>query len=615
MKRPISALLFCLFAVSAFGDTVYVDANGTGDYPTIQAAIDDANDGDVIILQPGTYTDDGNRDIDFLGKPITVKSENGPENCIIDCQGTYSENHRGFYFTDNEGQNSILEGLTITNAYVVVACEAGAGIYIDGASPTIDRCIVTNNHAELESGSLCFCKGGGIFISDANNLLITNSTVSDNFAGAWGLGGGIYCSGGPEDKVTLQNCLIANNTALAEYGGGGGGINCNYLANLTISNCTITGNVAISEGGGIFCDSIADVTIQNCIISNNNTLEEFGYGGGIYCAYPDDLAVINCTITNNSVIDEGGGIYFYAHEGSSTGTFINNIIWGNSPDQIYIYDAGIVLYSDIQGGWPALGNIDIDPCFADADANDYHLKSQAGRWDPNSQTWVADAVTSPCIDAGNPGCPPDAEPLPNGNRINMGFYGGTSKASKSPANFRSLSDLDNDWNVDFNDLAIFVSYWLDSGTCLPSDLDRNSSVDFEDYAIFTYDPCSGSAAGEPEIIYQVEDCAPGALMMSVLNGDGNDLRFSVTVDGQYILFEDMMLANCCPEELVLQMTVEGDLITIQEIEYLGEFACTCLCDHPVTATLGPFSSGTYILEVYQDEFYGGFIGSTIVTID
>jgi hypothetical protein len=65
---------------------------------------------------------------------------------------------------------------------------------------------------------------------------------------------------------------------------------------------------------------------------------------------------------------------------------------------------------------------------------DYHLKSQAGRWDPNSESWVIDDVTSPCIDAGDPLTPVMYEPHPRGCFINMGAYGGTEKASKSPLN-------------------------------------------------------------------------------------------------------------------------------------------------------------------------------------
>jgi hypothetical protein len=106
--------------------------------------------------------------------------------------------------------------------------------------------------------------------------------------------------------------------------------------------------------------------------------------------------------------------------------------------------AGIAVYGTLNWGE---GNIDTDPCFAcigywddngtrdSSDdvwvASDYHLKSEAGRWDPISQSWVIDDVTSPCIDSGDPNHPVGDEPGPNGGRINMGAYGGTSEASIS----------------------------------------------------------------------------------------------------------------------------------------------------------------------------------------
>ena len=134
------------------------------------------------------------------------------------------------------------------------------------------------------------------------------------------------------------------------------------------------------------------------------------------------------------------------------------------------------------------GNIDTDPCFIDANNGDCHLQSAAGRWDANSGSWVADANTSACIDAGNSGCRLASEPSDANNvRINMGAYGGTPTASKTPADWRSIADLTNDWAVDFNDLAVFVDYWLESGECIPSDLDRDGSIDFADFDILGND--------------------------------------------------------------------------------------------------------------------------------
>jgi hypothetical protein len=91
-----------------------------------------------------------------------------------------------------------------------------------------------------------------------------------------------------------------------------------------------------------------------------------------------------------------------------------------------------VSYSNIKGGFIGEENIDADPLFADPENSDYHLKSQAGRWEPVSQSWIQDDVTSQCIDAGDPASPVGEEPAPNGNRINMGVYGGNPEASQSP---------------------------------------------------------------------------------------------------------------------------------------------------------------------------------------
>jgi hypothetical protein len=108
------------------------------------------------------------------------------------------------------------------------------------------------------------------------------------------------------------------------------------------------------------------------------------------------------------------------------------------------------------------------------------------------------------------------------------------------------------------------------------------------------------------------NASPATLTVVNLSIEAEPTRFTVTVEGQYILFEDMMRANCCPEELDVQMTLEADLITIYEIErFFTRPPCPCICDYPITATFGPFELGTYIFAVYQD---GYLVGTTTVTI-
>jgi len=77
------------------------------EYDTIQSAIDAASDGDEVVVADGIYTGDGNKNLEFLGKAITVRSENGPENCIIDCESS----GRGFYFHHDEDSSSVVKGI------------------------------------------------------------------------------------------------------------------------------------------------------------------------------------------------------------------------------------------------------------------------------------------------------------------------------------------------------------------------------------------------------------------------------------------------------------------------------------------------------------------------
>ncbi len=240
---------------------------------------------------------------------------------------------------------------------------------------------------------------------------------------------------------------------------GNPGIDVLSLSNATISNCIIASNSA-GGGGGSSVWFHAFATFINCTFTGN----EAGSGGGLDVGDSSAVTMINCTFSGNSA-GTGGAIYVTE---SSSATLTNCIFWENIADrghQIAIDNESIatVKYCDVQGGqrevsvdqtcgldWVSGTNIDADPQFVYAgywDPNgtpndpeydlwidgDYHLRSEAGRWDPNSGSWVIDDVMSPCIDAGDPNSPVAFEPEPNGGRINMGAYGGTDQASMSPS--------------------------------------------------------------------------------------------------------------------------------------------------------------------------------------
>ncbi len=293
--------------------------------------------------------------------------------------------------------------------------------------------------------------------------------------------GGIYGNG---TYATILQCVVRDNMHFEDYEVGGGIYQCNGL----IDQCKIIGNVS-DEGGGI---SDCHGTIRNCLISGNAAYR----GGGINNC---DANIINCTIADN---------YSAYYEGSEVrncyGSITNCIIWGKDPNSFW--NCSRPTYSCVYGGSIGEENIEENPLFAEhgywepsepnpfnfIDPNwidgDYHLKSQAGRWDPASETWIYDEVTSPCIDAGNPGTSLGGEPSgPYNLRINMGAYGGTAQASKTPPGWSLLADLTNDGIVDLEDFAGQKKYWQQNGTELPGDLSRNSLVDIEDLVLLVQD--------------------------------------------------------------------------------------------------------------------------------
>jgi hypothetical protein len=406
-------------------------------YDAIQEGIDSLCHTGAVLVADGTYTGDGNRDIDFLGKAITVRSQNGPETCIIDCQRDWEHNPRGFYFHLGENVDSVVEGFTITNGYA----HEGGGIYCAYSSPTITNNTITANWADL---------GGGIYC-DSSSPIITDNIIAAN---QYGRGAAIACLNG--SSPVIENNMIVDNWA-SEVGG----IYCQD-SQMTIRRNTIEHNIGEGGVGAMGCYECSAMVVNNLIVGNDSGDD---FGGGIE-AIESSLVITNCTIANNT----GGGI----KASDQPITITNCIVRNNGPWPI---GGGVtVRYSNIEGGYDGPGNIDAEPCFVRPGywtwypfgwfGGDYHLKSQAGRWDTNEGRWTIDDVTSPCIDAGDPMSPIGREPFPNGGIINMGAYGGTAEASKSyfgepPCQTIVAGDINGDCEVNFKDLAIMGLHWLD----------------------------------------------------------------------------------------------------------------------------------------------------------
>ena len=127
----------------------YPEEDGSAEYPfdTIQEGMDVSSHGDTVLVADGIYTGPGNRNLNFYGRAITVRSANGPENCIIDCfpgNPLQGGNRRAFYFHSGEGRDSVVQGFTIQNGYAF----PGGGIYCFlSSSPTIVDNILIGNRA------------------------------------------------------------------------------------------------------------------------------------------------------------------------------------------------------------------------------------------------------------------------------------------------------------------------------------------------------------------------------------------------------------------------------------------------------------------------------------
>lgn len=375
--------------------------------------------------------------------------------------------------------------------------ESGGGLY--DCNGTISYCFIGNNTANQTGGGLAECEGN-----------ITNCTIRGNYAEYYG--GGLYiCQG------SIIGCDISGNTTNNR---GGGASHCNGL----ITKCTINGNQSGQTGGGLYnCNG----SITNCTISNNYTTY---YGGGLFGC---NSSIINCIIRLNTA--DTGPQFYHCSEPSYSCIQDWTGGTGNIDTEPHF----------VQPGYWDINDTPVDSSDDFWVRGNYHLKSEAGRarlcvyirLDPTGDgyidltdfavfahfsqrrgaftpadldedgvvdlfdlsllmddylttycavVWEFDELTSPCIDAGSPASDLSGELWPHGKRINMGAYGGTTQAGLSLSDTGSIANLDydNNDNVDFHDIDLLMSRWLDTEVLIIEDLNRDGEINFHDFAIF-----------------------------------------------------------------------------------------------------------------------------------
>jgi len=384
--RTVLVLFGILFiACAGSAETIFVP----DDYSSIQDAITASTAGDTIIVRPGTYVEN----VDFLGKAITLKSEKGAQSTVIDGNQTGS----AVTFNYGEGQDTVIEGFTVTNGTgsVLIGSMHGGGIFCGyQSSPIITQNRITGNNCRHGGGIHCgeysfptiveneithnttTGNGGGIWCDGWSYPTIKNNTIGENISDSTG---GIFFSHA-DSRTLVDGNIIENNEA---YDGCGGGLR--FFGDLTLINNVVANNRAygswtVGDGGGIDCSHCTAFVVNNLIVGNDAAR----VGGGICCS--DGLIYLfNNTLFGNTAGDGAGGLYL----GFSNGRIRNTILWADSAPtgkEITLYDSHLKLsHSCVQGGEGAInvdygsstvwgaGMITDDPLFADSGKGDFHL--------------------------------------------------------------------------------------------------------------------------------------------------------------------------------------------------------------------------------------------------
>ncbi|UCG52762.1 MAG: hypothetical protein JSW58_04205 [Candidatus Latescibacterota bacterium] len=333
--RAISLLgiFFAIVVSSSHAATWYVKVDGSGDAPTIQAAIEAAGTDDTILVAPGTYTWSNQGTGDEFGMihimrgapPLTVVSEAGPDVTKLDGQ----QQGRIFFYQGHYPQDPgglTIEGFTFRYGKATqLGNLVGGGFTAHLSSPIIRNCVF--EYCEADNGGAYWFGGQGS--PELIDCVFKNNTAR--------LGGAILVINTPF-AARISNCEIRHNTAIDD-----GGAIFTYNAPILLENSIVTFNTAGLDGGGLSLQNGSSGTVTQSTLYKN----QGGWGGGIALIASDLL--VDHTIVSNSL---GGG---------SAGVDANSTITFSCSD----------LFANIGGDWISPfadqlgtnGNFSADPLF------------------------------------------------------------------------------------------------------------------------------------------------------------------------------------------------------------------------------------------------------------
>lgn len=286
-------------------------ADGSGDYATIQAALDAAFSGDLVELESGgIFRGDGNRDLSFAGKAVTLRTEGGArEIAVLDCEGSVADPHRAIRFETFEGVGTVIDFVAFKNGYAPAGNlpderYGGAILCASGTHPTFRNCAFSDHQALY---------GGAIFAEEAAPLLQA-CTFERNLATAGG--GALYSSGdfsGGTGVLRLIDCQFIANQAETS----GGAVMFANGGRPEIDGCLFQDNAG-ALGGAVKCQNQAAPTFDDCLFASNQaTNSAYPNGGALHLHGYVAAAFYNCAFRENSADEAAGAVYCTDHSPTS----------------------------------------------------------------------------------------------------------------------------------------------------------------------------------------------------------------------------------------------------------------------------------------------------------